>query len=234
MLVRNHLLNAFGDKALADLFGDLSEFVLSNGRVIHEPDHDSSEIYFPTSGVVSVITMMENGQAVESLTVGREGAIGLLSSFTGLSTDERAVVQIAGSAWKISAKRLLQHALAHPIIEDVALRYAQVLIGQLHQAAACNALHDAETRLCRWLLTCQDRVGDPLVPLTQELVAMMLGVQRTSVTLAAQALQRRGLIHYTRGRITILDREGLEKSSCECYRATEAVYARSFPRPLVY
>ncbi len=108
------------------------------------------------------------------------------------------------------------------------MRYAQTTISQLHRAAACNALHSVEARLCRWLLTCEDRVGDLVLSLTQEFLATMLGVQRTSVTFAAQALQRKGLIHYTRGRITLVDRAGLEHQSCECYQDTEATYRRIF------
>jgi CRP-like cAMP-binding protein len=148
-----------------------------------------------------------------------------------MHAEERAVVQIAGSAWRVGARRLRALAGAHPVIGDVALRYAGVSLAQLHRGAACNALHGLEPRLGRWLLTCEDRIGDTVVPITQELLAMMLGVKRTSVTAGAQALQRKGLIRYSRGRVTIVDRPGLESAACECYRAGAEVYERNFPAP---
>lgn len=207
----------------------MTEVVLSAGRVILEPGRAVNEVYFPSSGVVSLITGMQSGEGVESLTVGREGAVGLVEVLAGAPSEQCAVVQIAGSAWRIGGARLRELAVIHPVIASVALRYAHVSLSALHQGAACNARHDIEPRLCRWLLTCEDRIGDPVVPITQELLALMLGVQRTSVTVAAQALQRKGLIQYRRGRVTILDREGMEHTACECYRATEAVNLRIFP-----
>jgi len=205
-----------------------SEVALSVGRVIAEPGEPVVNVYFPSSGVVSIITLLENGDRVESLTVGREGAVGLLAAFGDPRFTSRGVVQISGAALRIDARVLRETANSSATIRDTVIRYAQVTEAQLHQSAACNAMHSIEARLCRWLLTCEDRVGDEILPLTQEFLAMMLGVQRTSVTTAAQALQRRGLIEYRRGRITILDRHGLEHSSCECYRTIEATYDRVF------
>ncbi len=229
MEIRNKLLNALGQSVLREVLHDLRETVLPLGRVIFEVGQRVDQVYFPTSGVVSMVVTMANGQAVESQTIGFEGALGLVAALCGGVAEQRATIQIAGSAWAISAERLHIRAGRHPVVGDVAMRYAHVTEAALHQSAACNAVHHIEARLCRWLLTCQDRVGDSMVPLTQELLAMMVGAQRTSVTLAAQAVQRKGLIDYARGRITVLDRAGLEAAACECYDTNRTAFDRSFP-----
>jgi CRP-like cAMP-binding protein len=224
MKTRNLLLESFGGPALSALSPHLTETALSLDRVLGETGEAVDVVYFPSSGVVSMITVLDDGRTVESLTVGREGAVGLLAALGDPAWSARALVQIAGSAWRVGGKHLREAALAQPAILDVALRYAQATEAQLYQSSACNASHAIEARLCRWLLTCEDRVGDNVLPLTQDYLAMMLGVQRTSVTVAAQAVQRKGLIAYRRGRITILDRPGMEVAACGCYRATEAIY----------
>ncbi|HEX4196097.1 MAG TPA: Crp/Fnr family transcriptional regulator [Caulobacteraceae bacterium] len=229
MDIRNRLLASFGDPALAALSPHVHEIALSLGRVVAEPGEPVDHVYFPSSGVISIITLLEDGRRVESLTVGREGAVGLLTAFGDPVWRSRGLVQIAGAALRIEAAALRAAAARHPAIIDHVVRYAQVTEAQLHQSAACNALHDIEARLCRWLLTCEDRVGDNVLPLTHEFLGMMLGVQRTRVTTAAQALQRRGLIDYRRGLITVKDRPGMEQASCECYRTGEGIYARIFP-----
>jgi CRP-like cAMP-binding protein len=226
MDVRNRLLAALDQDAMAALRPHISEISLSVGRIIAEPGESFEYVYFPSSGVVSIVTIMEDSRSVESLTVGREGAVGLLSAFGDASSATRAIVQIAGAAHRIRANRLRDAALDEPSIRNVVIRYAQTVEAQLHQAAACNALHHIEPRLCRWLLACEDRVGDHVLPLTHEFLSLMLGVQRTSVTIAAQAIQRRGLITYRRGVITVLDRAGMEDLACECYDATEKTYDR--------
>ena len=210
------------------LFKDITEVSLTVGRVLAEPGDRIEQVYFPTSGVVSIVTLLEDGRKVESLTVGREGAVGLLAAFGKSTALQRCIVQIAGAALRIDVEPLRAGVAEHPAILDVVIRYAQFTEAQLHQSAACNALHNIEARLCRWLLTCQDRTGDHVLSLTQEFLAMMLGVQRTSVTMAAQALHRHGLIQYRRGRITVLDRAGMERASCECYRTIESVYEAVF------
>jgi CRP-like cAMP-binding protein len=229
MDIRNRLLASFGEPALAALSPHIREIALSVGRVVAEPGEPIEHVYFPSSGVVSIITLMADDRGVESLTVGREGAVGLLAVFGDPIWDSRGLVQIAGAALRIDAQPLRAAARDHPSILDVVIRYAQVTEAQLHQSAACNALHPIEARLCRWLLTCEDRVGDKVLPLTHEFLGMMLGVQRTRVTTAAQGLQRQGLIKYCRGLITVLDRAGMERSACECYRSAEDIYARVFP-----
>lgn len=228
MKTRNRLLEAFGEPALGALSPHLSETSLSLDRILGEAGEAVDHVYFPSSGVVSMVTVLDDGRAVESLTVGREGAVGLLPALGAPAWSTRALVQLAGTAWRIGARHLREAAQAQPAIVDVALRYAQATEAHLYQSAACNAAHPLEARLCRWLLTCEDRVGDSVLPLTQDYLAMMLGVQRTSVTVAAQAVQRKGLVAYHRGRITILDRAGLGAAACGCYRTTEAAYAALF------
>jgi CRP-like cAMP-binding protein len=228
MDIRNRLLASFGEPALAALSPHIREIALSVGRVITEPGEPIEHVYFPSSGVISIITVMRDDRKVESLTVGREGAVGLLTAFGDPSWDSRGLVQIAGGALRIEVHALRAVAHDHPSILDSVIRYAQVTEAQLHQSSACNALHAIEARLCRWLLTCEDRVGDKVLPLTHEFLGMMLGVQRTRVTTAAQALQRQGLIEYRRGLITVLDRAGMEQASCECYQTGEDIYARVF------
>jgi CRP-like cAMP-binding protein len=230
MDIRNRLLAACGEAAMASLAPHISEVSLTVGRIIAEPGDPVEHVYFPTSGVVSIVTIMEDGRSVESLTVGREGAVGLLAAFGDTKSVSRAIIQIPGAAQRIRADHLREAAARDPSIMSVVVRYAQAVEAQLHQAAACNALHHIEARLCRWLLTCEDRTGDSVLPLTHEFLALMLGAQRTSVTLAAQAVKRRGLITYRRGVITMLDRVGVENASCECYQATEDVYDRIFAR----
>jgi CRP-like cAMP-binding protein len=230
MDIRNRLLASFGEPALAALSPHIREIALSVGRIITEPGEPMEHVYFPSSGVISIITVMRDDRKVESLTVGREGAVGLLTAFGDPNWDSRGLVQIAGGALRIEARALRATAHEQPAILDGVIRYAQVTEAQLHQSAACNALHGIEARLCRWLLTCEDRVGDKVLPLTHEFLGMMLGVQRTRVTTAAQALQRQGLIEYRRGLINVLDRSGMERTSCECYQTGEDIYARVFPR----
>ena len=229
MDIRNRLLASFGEPALAALSPHIREIALTVGRVVAEPGEPVEQVYFPSSGVISIITLMADDRRVESLTVGREGAVGLLGAIGDPIWVSRGLVQIAGGALRIDTEHLRAAAHDHPSILDAVIRYAQVTEAQLHQSAACNALHHIEARLCRWLLTCEDRVGDKVLPLTQEFLAMMLGVQRTRVTTAAQALQSRGLIEYRRGLITVLDRAGMERASCECYRSAEDIYSRVFP-----
>ena len=233
MDIRNRLLAACGAPAAAVLFKNISEVSLTVGRILAEPGDRVEQVYFPTSGVVSIVTLLEDGRKVESLTVGREGAVGLLAAFGKSTALQRSIVQIAGAALRIGVEPLRAAAAEHPAILDVVIRYAQFTEAQLHQSAACNAVHNIEARLCRWLLTCQDRTGDHVLSLTQEFLAMMLGVQRTSVTMAAQTLHRHGLIEYRRGRITVLDRAGMEQASCECYRTIEAIYASVFAEDVV-
>jgi CRP-like cAMP-binding protein len=208
--------------------GDLKEVSLSVGRPVGEPGAGTGEVYFPTSGVISIVVKFSDGRMVESLTVGREGAIGLVGAFGSPGIGAHSVVQIAGAALKIRASAMRAAARKDPSIYAVVTRYAQFIVAQLNRTAACNALHTVEERLCRWLLAYEDRLGDCVVPLTHADLAILLGVPRPRVTLVAQTLRQQGLIGYRRGRITLLDRCGVEQKACECFESTQSLYARIF------
>jgi len=226
MIFRNQLLTALPASIVDILRLHFSEITLPLGRVLCEPGDRLAHVYFPSSGVVSVVTVMGDGRLVESITVGREGAVGILEAIGDGVCDARYVVQIAGSGLRIDRQHLRSAADAHPAAKDLIVRYAQAALNLVQQNAACNAIHPIQARLCKWLLSCQDRVGDDVVPITQEFLAAMLGVQRTTVNSAAKAIQAKSLIDYRRGRIQILDRQALERSSCECYAQTQHVFDR--------
>jgi CRP-like cAMP-binding protein len=229
MIFRNSLLNYLGDHAQAALSPHIQEISLTSGRIIAEPGEPAEHVYFPSSGVVSIVTLLQSGRRVESQTVGREGALGLLETFGEPTWTSRGLVQVPGGALRIAASVLHRVGREQASVMDTIIRYAQATEAQLHQSAACNALHSIEARLCRWLLTCEDQVGDSVLPLTHEFLGMMLGVQRTRVTTASQALRSQGLIDYRRGNLTMLDRPGIESAACECYRINKDIYQTMFP-----
>ena len=226
MILLNQLLSALENDVFDAVRRDFIETTLPFGRVLAEPQQLLPHVYFPSSGVVSVVTVMRNGEQVESITIGREGAVGIVEAFGDGLSDARYVVQIGGTGLRIDRERLRAQADEHPALKELIFRYAQAAMTLVQQNAACNAIHALTPRLCKWLLSSQDRIGDDVIPLTQEFLATMLGVQRTSVTTAARAVQDLGLIDYSRGRIRILDRAGLEKASCECYADTREVFER--------
>jgi CRP-like cAMP-binding protein len=200
------------------------------GQIVYEPGERIDFCYFPTNSVVSLLYLMEDGSTAEVGLVGNEGVLGVALFLGGESTCSRAVVAVAGDAFRLSAN-LLEEEFASPgPLQHLLLRYTQALITQISQTAVCNRLHSVEQRLCRWLLQCQDRKNVSELPMTQELIANMLGGRRESVTVAAGHLQHSGLIHYCRGRISILDRKGLESNVCECYRVVEDEFDRLFGR----
>jgi CRP-like cAMP-binding protein len=186
-------------------------------------------VYFPTTAIVSLLYVLENGASAEIAVVGKEGIVGISLFMGGESTPNRAVVQSAGKGFRLSADALkVEFNRAGPVLH-LLLRYTQALITQMSQTAVCNRHHSLDQQLCRWLLLSLDRLtGDELV-MTQELISNMLGVRREGVTEAAQQLQAAGLIRYARGRITVLDRERLEKRSCECYAVVKKEYDRLLP-----
>jgi CRP-like cAMP-binding protein len=190
---------------------------LPRDLVLHEPGAQVEDVYFPVSSILSVITLMEDGRSVESCTIGRESAHGLLYALGAKTAFNRVIVQIGGSALVMPGQRIRELAISNPTLLEAMSRYAQGNDVQAEQSVACNALHDVEARLCRWILTAADRIDEPVLRLTQEYLAFMLGVQRTTVTAAAQSLQAAGLISYRRGEITLVDRPGLEERVCECY-----------------
>ena len=178
-------------------------------------------LYFPDGAILSVITLMEDGRGVESCTLGRETGYGLLNAIGSRSAFNRVICQVPGAGYRMPASALKEAASESPGLLNLVARHSQVQAAMSEQSAACNAVHHVEARLCRWLLVSSDRALSDVLPLTQEFLGFMLGVQRTTVTSAARNLQSAGLIRYSRGRLELLDRVGLEEGACECYRAVQ-------------
>jgi CRP-like cAMP-binding protein len=206
------------------------EFVeLPLAHVLYESGATLSHVYFPTTAIVSLLYVLENGASAEIAVVGNEGIVGVSMFMGGKSTPSRAVVQSAGQGFRFKAETLEEEFNRAGPVLHLLLRYTQALITQMSQTAVCNRHHSLDQQLCRWLLLSLDRLqGDELV-MTQELIANMLGVRREGVTEGALKLQNAGLIRYARGRITVLDRAGLEKRTCECYAVVKKEYERLLP-----
>jgi CRP-like cAMP-binding protein len=202
---------------------------LERGRLLYDPGDRIDIVYFPLDGVISLMTLMENGAAIESATIGREGALGLMAAVSPRQSLSRAIVQTPVKAIRISAAQLHEAWEKSPRIRDLFDRHNEALFGHAIQSVACNALHSVEARFCRWLLTCHDRISSDTVALTQEFLADMLGVQRTTVTAVARALQNKGAIRYRRGVVDIVDRAALEQLTCECYGVIHRTYERLLP-----
>ena len=213
----NRLLAALPSEMLNLMGHDLRQISLAQRQAIYEPGAPIEEIYFPQSGIISLLVVSKDGGAVETATIGREGAVGLQGALGKRLSFTRATAQVAGRFSIIRASALAHLVQDHALLRDLITRYIEVLWTQAQQLAASNAVHDASARLCRWLLQTSDRIGSEKLPLTQELIAQVLGIRRTTVTIMAQTLQRQGAITYMRGRISILDREKLERCACECY-----------------
>ena len=209
----------------------LVPITLEKGALLYDPGDMIDTVYFPDDCVISLMTLMESGAAIESATIGREGALGLMSAVSPRQSLSRAIVQVAGRAHKISAPHMPRAWEQSAQIRDLVDRHNEALFAHAIQSVACNALHSVEARFCRWLLSCRDRIDTNTVSLTQEFLADMLGVQRTTVTVVARALQASGLIRYRRGVVDILDRAGLEAIACECYGAVRRNYERLLPTP---
>jgi CRP-like cAMP-binding protein len=214
--VGNHLLCALSAEELARL--RLRDVVFTLGEAVYECDQRIDYAYFPTTCVVSCLYTTRDGETAEMALTGNDGIIGIASFLGGGTIPHRAVAQICGHALKIPAKALQEEFARGGPFQHILLRYTQALITQISQTAVCNRLHPLEQRLCRWLLLCHDRVNGSEILMTQEFIANMVGGRRESVTVAAGHLQDLGLIHYSRGHIKILDREGLEAMVCECYK----------------
>ena len=199
------------------------------GRVLYEPGVALSHVYFPTTAIVSLLYVMEDGASAEIAVVGKEGIVGVSLFMGGESTPSRAVVQSAGQGFRLSAAVLKREFSRSGPVLHLLLRYTQALITQMAQTAVCNRHHSLDQQLCRWLLLSLDRLEGNQLVMTQELIANMLGVRREGVTEGALKLQRAGLIKYTRGHITVLDRPGLELRTCECYAVVKKEYDRLLP-----
>jgi CRP-like cAMP-binding protein len=227
--LRNRLLAALPPEELQGWKPRLEYVKLSLGQVLSESGGVQSHVYFPTTSIVSLLYVMENGASAEIAVVGNEGVVGISLFMGGESTSSRAVVQSAGDAYRVQA-RTIKNAFneAGPLLH-LLLRYTQALISQMGQTAVCNRHHTLDQQLCRWLLLSLDRLdGDELL-MTQELIGNMLGVRREGVTAAALKLQAAGLIRYARGRVRVLDRAGLEQTTCECYEVVKREYDRLLP-----
>lgn len=191
-----------------------------------------SHVYFPTTAIVSLLYELENGSSAEIAVVGFEGIVGISTFMGGESTSSRAVVQSAGHGYRMKTNLLLNAFEKSKPIEHLLLRYTQALITQMSQTAVCNRHHTLDQQFCRWLLLSLDRLKTNHLVMTQELIANMLGVRREGVTEAALKVQKAGLISYSRGHITIIDRTGLEKRTCECYKVVKEEYDRLLPEAL--
>jgi len=227
---KNRLLARLNSEDLALLSASASQVDLEKGRVLYDPGDAITSIYFPSDGVISLLTLMEGGEAIESGAIGREGALGLEAATGPGESLSRAIVQVPGHALRIPAALGQDLWKRSPTFRDLADRHGQAVYAHAVQSVACNALHSVEARFCRWLLACRDRIDVDTVQLTQEFLADMLGVQRTTVTAVAQTLQTKSLIRYRRGVVDILDRAGLEAVTCECYGSVQRTYQRLFGR----
>ncbi|WP_068877162.1 MULTISPECIES: Crp/Fnr family transcriptional regulator [unclassified Phenylobacterium] len=226
----NRLLGALSTRDFEVLQPHLELVDLPRGKVLFEPGDDVVTTYFPCHRtMVSLLIVTRDGREVEAATVGREGAIGGIVSEGHKPAFGRAMMQIGGQALAIPTSHLEAAKTGSPRFSDLFSRYADALLAQMMQSVACNALHRTEERCARWLLATHDRAGDNIIQLTQESLAEMLGVQRTTVTAVTGVLQDRGLIRTHRGRVEVLDRPGLERAACECYRAVEDHFARLLP-----
>ena len=215
--IHNQILLAIPPKERERLLPRLEFVRLQHHHVLHEAGETLKSAYFCNSGIFSVLNLMPDGKSVEVGLVGKEGFSGL-PLIAGFRTNHtRIVVQVEATAFRIEADRFRAALSESPMLERQAQRYAQIRAMQVVQVAACNRLHEVEERLARWLLMSQDRLDSNIVPLTQDFLAQMLGTRRSSVSVAAGILRRAGLIDYSRGGATILDRQGLVEASCDCY-----------------
>lgn len=223
---QNLLLAALPAAELNRLLPDLEPISMPLGKVLYESGGQLGHVYFPTTSIVSMLYVLEDGASAEIAVVGNEGMLGISLFMGGETTPSRAVVQSAGYGFRLKAQLLKdEFNRAGPVLR-LLLRYTQALITQMTQTAVCNRHHSIDQQLCRWLLLSLDRLPSNTLVTTQELIASMLGVRRGSVTESAGKLQRAGLISYKRGRIEVLDRPGLEKTSCECYAVVRREYER--------
>ena len=222
----NHLLAALPASEYERLLPHLERVPLELGWALYEAGTPQNHVYFPTDSIVSLLYVMQDGSSAEIAVVGNEGLVGISLFMGGETTPSRAVVQSAGYAYRLKALYLKQEFERGGPLQHLLLRYTQALITQMAQTAVCNRHHSVEQQLCRWLLVSLDRLTANELTMTQELIANMLGVRREGVTEAAGHLQAAGLIHYSRGKISVLDRPRLETRVCECYTVVKREYDR--------
>jgi CRP-like cAMP-binding protein len=215
----NLFLAGLPPKELRLLQPDLRLVEFPRGTALNEPGQQLEDVLFIESGMVSLLTTMSDGAAIENATLGRESILGVLGALGSHRSHMRAIVQIPVTGWRVRASEFREATDKSRSLRQLVLRSSELLLAQVQQTAACNALHSAERRLCRWILQVRDRVDTDTIELTQDFLAQMLAVRRPTVTLIAQSLQNAGMISYRRGRIEILDRAALERQSCECLNA---------------
>jgi CRP-like cAMP-binding protein len=214
----NKLLAALPRDHFELLLPHMATVSLLQGVALSEPGDEITDVFFPHDGMLSLLAVMRDGKAIETATVGREGVVGAMAGLGLYKSMVRVVVQLPMIGSRIAAAHFRKVVQKSDVIRDLCIDYNEVLLSQARVTAACNALHPIEARFCRWLLQSADRAGGDRIGLTQEFLAEMLGVRRTSVTEIASKIQAQGLISYSRGMITILDRKGVEKRSCECFQ----------------
>jgi CRP-like cAMP-binding protein len=228
-LVGNHLLSVLPAAEWERLAPHLVQVDMPLGRVVYESGDRLSHVYFPTTSIISLLYVMEDGASGEIAIVGNEGIVGIAIFMGGETTPSRAVVQSAGNAYRLDTRLLREEFHRGGPMQRLLLRYTQALITQMAQTAVCNRHHSIDQQLCRWLLLSLDRLPSNELKMTQELIANMLGVRRPGVTEAAMKLQEAGLIRYSYGHIDILDRPGLERRVCECYSVVKGEFDRLLP-----
>ena len=222
----NHLLAALPADEFETLKPNLERVSLALGEVIYESGEMLEYVFFPTTAIISLLYVMENGSTAEIGMTGNDGLVGVALFMGGSTTPNRAVVQSAGNAFRLRAKALRFEFHLSGVFQNVLLRYTQYLMTQISQTAVCNRLHSVEQQLCRWLLINHDLLQSNKLIMTHDLIANMLGVRREGVSIAAGHLQKMKLIKYVRGTITMLDRKGLETAACECYQVVQEEYDR--------
>jgi CRP-like cAMP-binding protein len=225
----NHILAALPEEEAARLFPQLTLVELPLGMSVYESGDVQRYMYFPTDSIVSLLYVLENGASAEIAIVGNEGVIGVSLFMGGETTPSRAIVQSAGSAYRLGSRVIKDEFDRHGQMLHLLLRYTQALITQMAQTAVCNRHHSVDQQLCRWLLLSIDRLSGTHLHMTQELISNMLGVRREGVTSAAHKLQKLGVISYSRGNIEVLDRPKLETLSCECYAVVKRETDRLLP-----
>jgi len=228
--LKNFLLAALPAGDFVRVHSKLEPVSFKLGEVLYESGDKMNYVYFPTTAIVSLLYIMENGATAEIGIVGNDGLIGVSLFMGGDTTTSRAIIQSAGDAFKMKAKDLKDEFALGGAFQQLLLRYTQALITQISQTAVCNRLHSLEQHLCRWLLLSHDRLDSDKLVMTHDLISNMLGVRREGVTLAAQKLAKRKLIKNVRGTITVVDRQGLEDAVCECYEVVNTEYNRLLGR----
>jgi CRP-like cAMP-binding protein len=223
----NRILSRASPVDLEDLRPHLRIVEMQRGRVVVESRARVNQVYFPHGGILSCVVELEDGWAIESAMIGNDGAFGAAQAIDSKASLHKVVVQVSGLASVVDAEHLKAVALSSPDLLALLIKYEQFLLGQVQQTAACNAIHSVEQRTCKWLVRMCDLVGTEL-PVTQEFLAQMMGVRRTSVTGVASQLQKEGLISYSRGKLSILNMDLLQRRACECHRTVRELYATEF------